>query len=572
MIRIGIVWRQLACYFLIVLVTVLALVLLATKEIRRHSLNRIKNDLKIRAELIRDVIAGRGIGDIDPLTKRLGHRIGTRITVIAPDGVVLGDSEKDPRQMENQATRPEVKRALKGQVGESIRYSTTLEQRMMYVAIPVEKSGWIVGVVRTSLPLEEVMSLIGMINRNIARFTVLLLIFALGLAYLSSRLLTRPLKNMVESTRKIASGDFKTRIFAKRKDELGELATALNEMTRKLEDSFASLRAERQELETILGSTVEGIVVLDRVGRVILANESFINMFGLPPSIKGKFYWEVLRNPDFKTLVEEITNKGEAEAKEIGFQNRIYLANGVLGKDGRKVAVFHNITEIKRLERIKADFVANVAHELRTPLTAIKGFVETLEEDATPDQRHFLQIINRHSERLINLINDLLILSRLEDREMRLEIQEVNLKQMVSDVLRICEGRIKKNNLKVNLQVEEEVTTIRADPFLLEQMFINLIDNAIKYNVENGKIRLKLTSLNGCVKIEISDTGIGIAREHLDRIFERFYVVDKSRSRELGGTGLGLSIVKHIALIHNGQIEVKSEPGKGTTFTVTLPK
>ena len=576
MARIGIMWRQLAYYYLIIIVTVSVLALLVAEKTERHYLRGIEEDLRIRAELIEEVLIGYlpggHIEDIDQIAKKLGRKIGTRITVIAPDGVVLGDSEEDPERMENHATRPEIERALEGQVGKSIRYSTTLKQRMMYVAIPVEKSGRIVGVIRTSLPLEEIEGLIGTMNRNIGHFTVLLLTFALVLACLSSKLLSRPIKDMVGTTKKIASGDFGVRVFAKRKDELGELAAALNEMARKLEDSFASLSTERQELRAILSSTVEGIVVLEEGGRIILANESFKRMFGLPPSIGGKFYWEILRNPDFKTFVEDISRKGKVEAKEVGFQDKVYLANGVLLEDGRKVAVFHDITEFKKLERIKADFVANVSHELRTPLTAIKGFVETLEEEATPVQQHFLQIIRRHSDRLINLVNDLLILSKLEDRELKLEIQEVNLKDLVSDVLRMFEGRIKEKNLTAELFAEEDNAVIHGDPFLLEQLFINLIDNAIKYNVENGRIELRLSPIDGHMKIEVSDTGIGIAREHLDRIFERFYVVDKGRSRELGGTGLGLSIVKHIVLAHNGRIDVQSEPGRGTTFTVVLPK
>lgn len=579
MARIGIMWRQLAYYYLIIILTVSVLALLVAGKTEQHYLSGIEEDLKIRAELIEEVLVGYlpsgHVADIDPVAKRLGRKIDTRITVIAPDGVVLGDSEEDPKRMENHATRPEIKRALNGQVGKSIRYSTTLKQKMMYVAIPIEKNGRIVGVIRTSLPLEEIKGLIGTMNRNIGHFAVLLLMFALVLAYLSSRLLSRPIKDMLDATKKIASGDFRVRIFARRRDELGELAAALNEMAQKLEDSFASLSTERQELRAILSSTVEGIVVLEKGGRIILANESFKRMFGLPPSIRGKFYWEILRNPDFKTFVEDISRKGKVEAKEIGFQDKVYLANGVLlsnEEDGRKVAVFHDITEFKKLERIKADFVANVSHELRTPLTAIKGFVETLEEEAAPAQQHFLQIIRRHSDRLINLVNDLLILSKLEDRELKLEIQEVNLKDLVSDVLKMFEGRLKEKKIRVDLLARDDTSMMHGDPFLLEQLFINLIDNAIKYNIENGEIKLKLSSTEGFIKIEISDTGIGIAKEHLERIFERFYVVDKSRSRELGGTGLGLSIVKHIVLAHNGRIDVQSEPGRGTTFTVILPE
>jgi len=319
---------------------------------------------------------------------------------------------------------------------------------------------------------------------------------------------------------------------------------------------------------------VEGVVVLNSQKRVVLANKSFKKMgdFSSEPIIR-KAYWEVLRNMDLKELIDKVFKSNETETSEIRYQNKVYLGNGTslsMTRGKGIVIVLHNITEIKQLERVKADFVANVSHELRTPLTAIKGFVETLEEDASEQQKHFLEIVNKHTDRLTNLVSDLLLLSRIESKGKELEVEDVNLKEVMEDVLKIFEGKSKEKNLKLKLVTPDMLPLIKVDSFLIKQLFINLIDNAIKYTKE-GEIKVEIIPQNQKVEIRVSDTGIGISEEHLERIFERFYVVDKARSRQLGGTGLGLSIVKHIVLLHNGEIFVDSRVSKGTIFAITLP-
>jgi len=576
--RWGIMWKHYFYYLLIIVLLVPSLIFFASREIERHYLKTIETNLKHQAELteelLENLLSYKGTREIDELAKRIGKRINTRITVIGLDGQVLGDSEKDPQNMENHLTRPEIQQALKEGMGKSIRYSTTLKEEMLYIALPARKNGNITGIIRASFPLGQIRALVWNVNSKILYLALILAIFVLLLSFLSAKSITKPIKEMALVAKKIAKGNFNTRVSTKAKDEIGELSFSLNQMAQELQRLFTTLAVEREELQKILWAMVEGVVVLDSQKRIILANESFKKMCGFSSqSITGKPYWEILRNIDIERLIDKALSSGKTEASEIRYQDKIYLGNATLlsrTKEKEVLIVFHNITETKQLERVKADFVANVSHELRTPLTAIRGFVETLEEEAGEEQQHFLGIIKKHTDRLINLISDLLLLSKIEERGKELEVEDVNLKEAIRDVFKIFESKSKKKNLKLELIAPDIPPLIKADSFLIEQLFINLIDNAIKYTKE-GEVKIEVIPQNQKIKIRVSDTGIGIPEEHINRIFERFYVVDKARSRQLGGTGLGLSIVKHIVLLHNGEISVDSKVGRGTTFTIILP-
>ncbi len=589
--RVGIMWRQFFYYFLIILVTVLTLALFTSREIRRHHINQIETNLKHQAGLIEETISHLSIEEhsdkINEIVNKICKKIGTRITVIKTDGEVIGDSEENPKNMENHATRPEIAKAIRGKIGKSIRFSTTIKKNMLYMALPVKQDNKIVGIIRTSLSLKEVEELISTINQRIFYWAFALIVFGLLLNLIFSRAFAKPISEIVQSTKKIAEGDFSARVSTKRKDELGELTDALNWMTEELQRLFAEVTTEKEELSTILSSMVEGVVVLDSDAKIVLTNDGFKNICGLPSSetIIGRHYWEVLRSTDFKQLIDEVRNQGKAEAFEIHIGDKIYLGNGTLTREKGKqetVVVLHDITEIKRLDQMKSEFVASASHELRTPLTAIKGFVETLveaerksraigKEGVTGEKQHFLQIIKRHTDKMINLVSDLLLLSNLEAKERKLEVENIDLREMFSNVINIFKNKVEKKELKVELVIPDGFPAIKGDSFFLEQVFINLLDNAIKYT-QQGEVKIELFDSDRQIKIEISDTGIGIPKAHLPRIFERFYTVDKAHSRELGGTGLGLSIVKHIVLAHNGKIDVESESGKGSKFIITLPK
>ena len=342
-------------------------------------------------------------------------------------------------------------------------------------------------------------------------------------------------------------------------------------MTDQINTLFTQLSQQTDELNSIISSISEGLCVVNIDGVISICNESFRKTVQ-NDSVKGKLYSDVIRNTRFDELMKEARSRQNSIADELELNNRIFLCSATFCSNNKDIVVtLHDITKIKNLEKTKKDFATNVSHELRTPLTAIKGFVETLQEANNDEENiHYLDIISRHTDRVIRIVNDLLLLSKLEGTPDNLELEKVNLNNLMENILKIFEQSLEEKNLALEFNTDNNLPIIKVDPFKLEQVFINLIDNAIKYT-EKGKIIITLSRNNETVTIEIQDTGICIPQEHLSRIFERFYVVDSSRSRKLGGTGLGLSIVKHIVNLHNGKIDVKNIPGAGTNFIVTLP-
>ncbi|HAX16991.1 MAG TPA: hypothetical protein DCY00_00105, partial [Actinobacteria bacterium] len=509
--------------------------------------------------------------ELDKLVKMLGNKIQTRITVIVPDGTVLADSQENPKLMVNHGTRTEIAQALEGKTGRFLRESETLRKQMLYIAVPVKKNYKILGVVRLSLFLKDINSTINHVRTKILEISLLVVALSLLISTLFSRSLSRPIRELSSVSRKIANGDFNARVFLKRRDELHELADNFNTMAVDMKKLFDDLKNQKEELDSVISSLQEGILVLDSEERVILTNDSFRKI--IKNNIKERqFYWEFFRIPQFDELVKKIKSTRNNVSEEISFDNKTFSCNGTFLSARKEVAViFHDITSIRNLEKIKTDFVSNISHELRTPLTAIKGFVETLQSSVVSEEnKHYLDIVSRNTDRLVSIINDLLFLSELEEKSLKIDLIEVDLKSLLKKIIRIFEQKLKEKSLSLKLDIEEELPLIKADPFKLEQIFINLIDNAIKYT-EKGNIEISVKKKENSIEIVFEDTGIGIPAEHISRIFERFYVVDKSRSKKLGGTGLGLSIVKHIVSLHEGSITVKSSHGIGTKFIVTLP-
>ncbi len=560
-------------FCLIILSLSILVFVFSFRTIRLHYINTLSLDLKNLAYTLKlevlPLIEEKDFKKLDLLVKEIGKNIKTRITIIAPSGKVLADSEKDPNLMENHNNRPEVRQAKRNGFGKSLRFSTTVKEEMLYVAVPVKSKGKFLGILRVSLFLRDINKLLN--NLEIKIFGIVIFITFLSLlgAFLFSRSLSYPLKELVSASKKFADGDFSAKVRFKGKDEIGKLAESFNRMSEELNRLFYNLNLKQEELNSIISFLEEGLLVVDKKGRIVLFNESLKRIVQMNP--EGRFWWEVLRNPDMGKLIEKAKKEKRISSKEVEISGEIFLCSFVfIPFKEELIIVLHDITELKKLEKMKKDFVVNVSHELRTPLTAIKGYVETLEEDMeSGDARHYLNIIKRHTERLINIVGDLLLLSELEEDGLTYVKEKVNLKEMVKDIFIIFEQKAKEKNLKLNLICEGK-PLIEGDHFKLEQMFINLIDNAIKYT-DNGKVSVLLKQNDKEVIVKIKDTGIGIPKEHLDRIFERFYVVDKSRSKRLGGTGLGLSIVKHIVLLHNGRIDVKSLPGEGTEFVIIFP-
>jgi len=563
-----------AGYFLIVLLLSVVILLFSFGAIRNHYLNTLTEDLERLAQTLKGrvipYIEESRFQELDEFSKELGKTVKTRITIVNAEGVVLADSEGAPGSMENHRYRPEIFQALQGTMGKSIRLSPTLKEEMLYVALPLEKEGRISGVVRVSLYLKDINKLLSDLKAKIALVAGVMMVLLLFFALLFSESISGPIKKVIAASREVASGDFSTKIVLKSKDELRDLAESFNAMTEELKTFFTELSNKQEELNSIISCIHEGLLVIDKSGKILLSNES-VRKITESELMDGRYYWEVVRSSKFDELINRVMEKKESSSAEVEVSEKIYLSSAAyLGSQELAVVTLHDLTEMKRLERIKKEFVVNVTHELRTPLTAIKGFVETLEEERDKKKQDYLRIIKRNTDRLIRIVEDLLSLTELEEKEFPLEREELNLKELAENVFKIFEQEAKEKGLYLKLLADEKLPVIRADSFRLEQMFVNLLDNGLKYT-EKGGVTVDLKRKEGEVIIEVEDTGIGIAAEHLPRIFERFYTIDKARSRKLGGTGLGLSIVKHIVLLHGGRIQVKSDLGQGTKFIVALP-
>jgi len=418
------------------------------------------------------------------------------------------------------------------------------------------------------MPLEDIEILLRSMRTGALELAAVIVALSLLIAFFFSHAVSSAIRELGRASKRIAGGDFGTRVNLRTGDEIQELSESFNDMAERIERSFTEISESREELEGILSSMSEGLLVLDSQGKIQLANRSAREIVGADGMI-SRCSWEVIRSSRLNELLEQAPQQPVSGEIELG--EKVYLCSLTPVRSGKtRVMLLHDITGMKRLEKIKKDLVVNVSHELRTPLTAIKGFTETLMEECSGDHQEYLRIIKRHTDRLMNIITDLLDLSELEVEETRLHVEDVCIGELIENVLDLFGPVLARKNLTAVIEGTQAGVVIKADPFRLEQLFTNLVDNAVKYT-ENGGITVSLGSSQNIAVIKIADTGVGIPREHLGRIFERFYTADKSRSRRLGGTGLGLSIVKHIVTLHRGTIHVTSRPFQGTTFTITLP-
>jgi two-component system, OmpR family, phosphate regulon sensor histidine kinase PhoR len=549
--------------------------------------SRMEREARLLAKTMPSDLEGDAL---DNLARAFSQQLDARITLIADDGRVLGDSAETSSAMENHAHRPEVVEALAKGSGSSIRYSTTVGHDLLYRAIFVN-DGKQKRIVRVAFPLAEIEKR----SRALGNLLLLGLIAAsalsLLLAFAFSRHLTRRLGRLVEFTRQAAAGVIPHNFFTSGgRDEINILEQRLNEMTGNLRDNIQQLVAEKEKADSILRCMIEGVLVLDPRGRILVINEQAQKMFQVPTEhdVHGASIVELSRHPEMMKLIHEVLAFDFAQqrySKEIELADgRWFRVNAAGFRSGGQevsgsILVFHDISEIKRFETVRSDFVANVSHELRTPLTAIRGYVETLLRAPPNDARethHFLEVIERHSERLGRLTEDLLVLSDLESGRLPLAHRPVDVAQLAQRVLEVFLDHAKKKNLKLNKQVEPGLPRLLGDFDRLQQLFINLIDNAAKYTPNGGTVTISASKApNGdasaMLEIFVSDTGVGIPEKDIPRLTERFYRVDKARSRELGGTGLGLAIVKHIVQAHKGDLRIESEVNKGTTVRVRLP-
>ncbi len=577
-------------YVFVILVSFGFIAFFLDKNLEENSIRNIQSSLITQANLIESQITPQALRQedapyLESLVKTLSSKTSCRITIISDKGTVLADSEKLQEEiplMENHLYRPEVKTALTGSIGIDTRYSSTLKIDMLYIALPIKDKSGIPGILRLSIPLESVQKTLFAIRKIVFIGLLFALIFAFILGSIVASRTIQPINRMIQISRRFSKGDFSRRIMQISRDEIGELAVTLNKMAQGLEDKIKEVKTQNQKLAAIFNSMIEGIIVVDKKSYIISINPTIEKIFNVTrKEVEGKVFLEAIRNNDVHEVLTNVLNKGRPLSAEISLilpVRKTFEINATPIFDNNVVSgclvVIHDITEIRRLETVRSDFVANVSHELKTPLTSIKGFVETLLEGALDDKennRNFLKIVQDHAERLDSLVDDLLSLSHLESKEITLMKTSFNLKEQVENVISGFRSQLKKKDIEIKNELPAGIS-VTADKSRLEQVLINLIDNAAKFNKEKGFVRIFSEDINGKVKIIIEDSGIGIPEKDILRIFERFYRVDKARSRELGGTGLGLSIVKHIIELHNGSVGVESTEGLGSKFWFILPK
>ena len=542
-------------------------------------------DLTSRAHLFKGRISERVLaGDfraVDGECKRAGRDSGTRLTVVLPSGLVVGDSDDDPQTMDNHNDRPEISSALSGKTGTSIRTSSTLGHNMMYVALPVFKGNEVGAVIRTSVSMSSIDSEMYKTRVKIGAVGLFAAILAALISLSIARRITRPIEDMTKGAEQFESGNLQHRLHAPDSAELGALAQAMNKMAGQLDERIKTEIRRHNELRAVLSGMVEGVIALDLHDNIININPAAARFFNVTtPSPEGTNICDLVRNLAFldffkKARTCSVNLEADIPLSDQGKRTIHIRTSPILDeRDSRSgtLIVFSDVTTLRRLETMRRDFAANVSHEIKTPLTSIRGFVETLLDDRgalTEKQSHFLEIIDKNVNRLMAIIEDLLQLARIEKEGSDLRCDNAPLYPVIENAVTSLKTEALKKDVRITWECDRQLS-IPMDSSMIQQALINLIDNAVKYTENSGEVHISVLR-DSMVKIRVSDTGYGIEKEHLPRLFERFYRTDKARSRQQGGTGLGLAIVKHIMLAHKGDVTVESSLGKGSVFTLHLP-
>jgi len=573
--------RLLVSAFVLIATTLLGLDFFLTRYIADRETESVQRKLTAEARILREDVPDVGTAaQLEVWAKEVSRRAQARVTVIEPRGTVLADSEHDPETMENHAGRPEILQAYAGHVGVSIRHSATLGRDLCYVAVGFPYRGTAGFVLRLAVPLEELNSAVAAVRWWLMGASLIALGGAMLIAYIFSERFTGRIRQLQSFAEHLAETRAAADIKPDTDDELGALARSLNRMAAQLRDSLDRVSLESARREAILSGMAEGVLAVDQEMRITFSNEAFARVIGTSSAIRAHTpLLEVARDAGLLDMLSEvlIADKPQKRRLELSAaEGRVFEVQAApLSASSRRgaIAVLHDITDLERLERVRKDFVANVSHELRTPLTAIRGYAETLLEGALEDpanNRKFLEIIKAQAARLNNIASDLLVLSELESGKSA-EKERLSVPSVLESALHTVESEARVREVQILCSQVEDVCVV-GSKIRLEQALVNLLDNAIKFNRPSGQVRVEvIRATDGQVRITVADTGIGIPSHDLSRIFERFYRVDKARSRAVGGTGLGLSIVKHVLERMNGKITVASELGRGSVFSITLP-
>ncbi|MFH2060569.1 MAG: ATP-binding protein [Pseudomonadota bacterium] len=583
------IWQIFPSFLVIIVLSLFVVTLYSTRYVKKVFLKNLETELTIRTKILQNKFTDSlqsnsdQMFKIDQQCKEIGDQTDTRVTVIMPSGIVVGDSFGDIKVMENHVKRPEISQALKRGKGVSIRYSETLGRNMMYIALPVISDNTTIAVVRTAVSISAIDREIKTIRNNILLALVLTTLAAAIVSLYVTRRITRPIEEMKKGASEFANGNLNARLAVPSSEELSELAITMNRMAQNLDEKIKEFKNRSMELEAVHTSMQEGVIAIDKDERIITVNSAAARIFDFPPArLKTRYILEVARNVEFQSFIQRALATHEPVEDDIvikkGEDLILNIHSTALYDTNRlrmgTLIIFHDITRIRRLETMHKDFAANVSHELKTPLTTIKGFIETLQEmlvsKDTEQSEHFLRIIDKNVNRMIDLINDLLALSKLE----RLEGTDIRFEQqpllsLIQAAVNACRPGIQEKKIILSVDCSQDLI-VKVDPVLMEQAFINLVDNAVKYSSEGSCVNINARSNETSIDINIQDQGRGIDQDHLPKIFNRFYRVDKARSRHEGGTGLGLAIVKHIVHYHQGTINVESVKDQGTSFIIRL--
>ena len=531
--------------------------------------SEIETSLREKTQMFASRLESSPPATLSDITMQAARAADARVTVIDSSGKVLADSDADPAKMENHATRPEFIAALQGHAGSSTRLSRTLGTELLYVAVPIPG-----GAVRMAYPLSSIQQANRRIRRELIEGSGIAALVALLFAFIATQSLGRRLMRITDFAERVAAGDLSARIQEESSDEIAHVASALDKTARKLEDGFRALDNSRQTLETLLNSMQEAVIAVAQDGRVLWANQRMERL--LPSGVRlGAPLVQSVRDPEILRSVESVLehrDATEARAAKI-FSGRIFDVTAAPMPGGGAVAVLHDQTEIERVEKTRRDFIANVSHELRTPLTSIQGYSETLlEHNNVPEHvRDFIEIIRKNATRMARLTEDLLVLARVESGEQNFDFQLTTPRELLDDAVQTFQEVAASRGIELSI-MNTASSPVSVDRDAIHQVFSNLIDNALKYGDAGNKILVGACETEEGVQFYVRDFGGGIPSEHLPRLFERFYRVDKARSRESGGTGLGLAIVKHVVRAHGGAIKAESELNHGSTFYFTLPR
>ena len=577
-----------ASYIAVVILSMLILGTYLLNSLEAYFYKNLETRLTSQALLASKLVAEE-IGILDAngreqLAKQISKDVQARATIISSRGVVLGDSERDPTSMENHLNRPEVQAAGKKGSGIAIRHSATLNTDMMYAAVLIKASGSKeAGYMRLALPLTEIKHAFFGLWSDVLKAIFLAVLITIPVGLTLGKRITVPVEQLIEFARQISRGNYDGRVRVRSGDEIGKLAMTLEEMADTIKDKVSLISEGKNKLEAVLASMSSGVIFIDKLGRIDLVNPAAEKFLAFLIKRGADIpHGSSIRYPELSSAINEALQTGQVIEQEVKifipeeailevivspFRDQSGALNGV-------VAVLHDISQIRRLEKIRTEFVDNVSHELKTPVTAIKGFTETLLDGAMYQQdtcREFIEIIDNEAARLSRLVHDLLDLSKIESKHMQIKTKPVDINELVRDTAAKLHGQIESSGLELKLSLPDKPVITEVNSDMIDQVLINLIDNAIKYTHTGGKLEVEVSEDNRNTVVRVRDNGIGIPAADLDRIFERFYRVDKTRSRAMGGTGLGLSIVKHIVDLHGGTVGVQSTPGLGSEFYFTLP-